>query len=151
MWESGQIFRLLQWGSVANYNLRFEEEKTASMILIFFFFKNHEKFQISLDRLLGNDFVHAECRSKNRLQFHGEMKYHFHRQLPLRFCVLVNFCTNAGIMTAFCPSGPSKIVNFRGRGKRGQAKNFYRLASDRHTFALPPLHISFPRLCLVGQ
>ena len=59
--------------------------------------------------LLVTNSVHTKCRGKNGLSFHGAMKYNFHRQLPLRFCVLDNFSNKCcKYMTAFAPLAPPK-------------------------------------------
>ena len=80
-----------------------------------FFSKNHEKFHISPRYLIGYlapTLYRPSVEAKTVFSFRGEMKYHFHRQLLLR---LGNFSNKrCNYMTAFCPPGPSKIVNFRG-------------------------------------
>ena len=46
--------------------------------------------------------------------FHGEMKYHFHRQLLLRFCVLANFSNKrCNCLIAFCKVNKEFCFSYR--------------------------------------
>ena len=129
----GNIFPIFYSVSAINYNCRFP--KTTGMI---FFLKNFRADKLSwqativssgsksdedcffkprqiphftkiLDRLLVTNSVHTKCRGKMAFSFHGEMKYNFCRQLPLRFCALANFSNKRyNYMTAFPPLAPPK-------------------------------------------
>ena len=94
---------------------------------IFFKLRKMPHFTKILGRLLGRLLTPYTPRVTAKMDFsyHGEMKYNFHRQLPLRFCVLANFSFQQMLQlyNSICPSAPSKIVNFRG-ATGGKLKNF---------------------------